>query len=133
MNIDFIFDKEKFLGACQCGCSKGRQVILDKIEQAKDSEPELVKYLEWYRDDLWNKQMKDEAYRKLRYDIGDDQLNKNTIIALRAMADKLEEPGYHFMIHCELPKLPIFAAKIDEPDGYAANISVTLVRCPLGG
>jgi len=126
------FDKEKFLNACSCGCTKSRQVILDGIEKYKDSDPELVKYLGWYRDSLWAIQCEEEEYYKMRRELGDEKLTKRTAEVLRAYADKLEEPGMHFMIHCKLPPMPLFTGK-DDIEAYGSHIEVSMVRGPLGG
>lgn len=126
------FDKEKFLNDCMCGCTKARQVLLDKIEQYKDTEPEMVRYLEWYKERAWDDYVRGETYRLMRVERGDEQLAKDTATALRAMADKLESEGSHFMIGCSLPTLPIFSDE-DRVESYSAHISVTMVAGPLGG
>ena len=131
-HTDVPFDKEKFLNACPCGCSKSRQAILDGIEKYKDTDPEMVKYLGWHRDHLWATQVKEEEYRRLRRELGDDELNKKTAECLRAYADKLEEPGHHFMIFCDLPPMPIFSGK-DYVEKYHSHIEVHMVAAPLGG
>jgi hypothetical protein len=126
------FDKEKFLNSCACGCTKSRQAILDGIEKYRESDPDMVKYLEWYRDDLWNKEVKKQEYNQLTSSFTDEQLKKHTATTLRAMADKVEQGGMHFMIDCELPQLPIFSGN-DAVERYYSHISVTLVAGPLGG
>ena len=126
------FDKEKFLNDCMCGCTKRRQILLDKIEQYRETEPEMVQYLEWYRDQIWNDLVDSEEYHQMRIKRGDDQLNKDTATALRAVADKLEENGQHFMIRCVLPKLPIFSGD-DHIERYGCRIEVSMVAGPLGG
>lgn len=126
------FDKELFLNECMCGCTKSRQILLDKIEQYKDTEPEMVQYLKWHRDRIWNDLIDSEEYRKMRVERGDDQLTKDTAAALRTVADKLEQSGDHFMVHCVLPKLPVFSG--DDPvERYGCRITVTMVAGPLGG
>lgn len=131
-HTDIPFDKEKFLNSCPCGCTKSRQVLLDRIESLKDSDPELVKYLQWYRDDLWARQVKEDEYRRLRIELGDDKLNEQTVATLRAYADKLEQEGMHFMIYCDLPPMPIFSGK-DYVEKYHSHIEVHMVAAPLGG
>lgn len=126
------FDKEKFLNACVCGCTKDRQVILDGIEKYSVSDPKLAQYLEFYRDSLWDDYVKERTYRQMKSDLGEEQLEKDTVIALRAMADKIEQKGMHFMIACELPKLPIFTGD-DFVERFESHISVTIVAGPLGG
>jgi len=122
------FDRDKFLNSCTCGCTKSRHVILDGIEQLKESNPELSKYLEGYRDDLWNQQIREEEYREMSAEMGEDALNKKAAVALRAMADKIDEPGWHFMIYCNLPLLPIFSG-----DDFCSHIEVKMLAAPIGG
>lgn len=121
------FDKEKFFNDCSCGCTKERQVMLDKIEQYRDSEPVMIKYLEWYRDQMWDEQVKKDAFRKEERDIGEEAMRKKTIASLRAVADLLEStsgcwPGIY---SCELPEEPLLKDTID-------TIRVTL-SYPWGG
>lgn len=132
MSKQVPFDKEKFLMSCPCGCTKSRQVILDKIEAARETEPELVKYLEWYRDRLWEDQVKDMKYREEERELGTEEYEKKVVASLRAMADKIEQKGMHFIIGAELPKLPIFAGD-DHVERYHSHISVSIVAGPLGG
>ena len=120
------------MNSCSCGCTKSYQVLFDKIEQYRESEPEMVKYLEWYLDRLWSDYVKNEEYRKMRVERGDDQVAKDAATALRAMADKLEQNGPHFMISCALPELPIFSGK-DSIERYFSHIEVSMVAGPLGG
>jgi hypothetical protein len=120
------FDKEKFLNDCMCGCTKERQVMLDKIEQYRETEPVMVKYLEWYRDHMWREQVKKDAFRKENHK-DEEAMRKKTIASLRAMADLLETtsgvwPGIY---HCELPEEPLLKNTID-------TIKVTL-SYPWGG
>jgi len=126
------FDKEKFLNSCPCGCTRSRQAILDGIEKYRESEPKMVQYLEWYRDHLWDVQVRDEIYRQEERELGDEEYAKKVATALRAMADKIEQPGMHFIVKSELPKLPIFSGD-DRFERYAAHISVSIVAGPLGG
>jgi hypothetical protein len=129
VNKEVPFDKDKFINHCCIPCNNSRKLFLDKIEQYRQSEPDMVRYMEWYRDRLWLDQVKGDQYRKLRMEKGDKQLNKEAAAALRAMADKIEQPGCHFMIHCELPELPILSGD----DHYCAKIDVGIVSGPLGG
>lgn len=128
------FNKEEFMAACcLCGCDRpGREAILEGIESFKDSNPVLSKQLTYYRDDLFKKDKKDRAYRKHLAEVGSKELNRLAAEALRAMADKLEEPGMHFMIHCTLPNMPIFSGK-NFYEEYGSAIDITIVRGPLGG
>lgn len=129
MNKEVPFDKDKFINYCCPPCNKGRQLLLDKIEQYRESEPDLTQHMEGYRDRLWLDQVKSDQYRQLRMEKGDEQLSKDVVVALRAVADKIEQSGGHFIIHCELPELPIFSGE----DHYSAIIEVGLVSGPLGG
>lgn len=130
--VEKSFDKEKFINHCCPSCNKGRAIFLEKIEQYRQSDPEMVTWLEEYRDRLWRDEVKKEEFRKLIRSRTDEQLKKDTATALRAMADKVEEGGMHFMIGCELPKLPIFSGE-DDVERYYSNISVSMVAGPLGG
>jgi hypothetical protein len=122
------FDRDKFLNSCLCGCTKDRQIILDSIEEYRDSKPKLSRQLEYYRDHLWRIQIREDEYRQMRVDLGDDALNKKTADALRAMADKVEQQGPHFMIFCSLPAVPIFS------DGeFCSSVEVIMLACPVGG
>lgn len=124
---DVPFDKEKFLNSCLCGCSKDKQSILYGIEKYRESDPMMVRYLEYYRDRLWHDQVMDDKYRQMRIDLGEVSLAKKTAEALRAVADKLEERGSHFMTYCELPNIPIFS------DEFSTRINVVLLAGPVGG
>jgi hypothetical protein len=133
MNKDIPFNKEEFINECPClPCTTSRQLLLDKIEQYRETDPEMSKHLEWYRDRLWQDQIKAGDFREMLRNRGEDQLNKDTAAALRAMADKLEESGMHFMIRCVLPTVPIFSGK-DDHDRYGSYIEVAIVAGPLGG
>jgi hypothetical protein len=126
------FDEEKFCNHCCPSCNKGRRLFLDKIKQYKESEPEMVQWLEWHRDRLWRDQIKADKFRSMRREKSDEQINKEAAAALRAMADKLEENGPHFMIHCELPPMPIFSGS-DSVERYFSHIEISMVAGPLGG
>lgn len=75
---------------------------------------------------------KNDTSRKEQHDLGDKEFNKKAVAALRAMADKLEQHGPHFIVDAQLPKLPIFAGD-DDGEKYISHIEVTLVAGPLGG
>ena len=123
------FDKERFCKNCCDQCNKGRERFLAKIEEYRDKEPEMVQWMEWYRDRLWADQVKSDKYRQESHKLGDKEYNKKVAEALRAMADKLEKRGPHFIVNCELPELPIFSGE----DTYCSRIDVTIVAGPLGG
>ena len=127
MSKEVPFDKEAFLNDCACGCTKERQVMLDKIEQYRATEPVMVKYLGWYRDRLWDDRCKKDDFRKAELEMGEEAMRKKTIASLRAVADLLENtsgcnPGIY---HCELPEEPLLKNTID-------TIKVTL-SYPWGG
>lgn len=130
------FDKEEFMrNVCACGCNKrGREIILEKIEKYKDSEPEFAKQLIYYRDRLVKDDDKHRDYQKLKeqFNWSEAEQNKKVAETLRAYADKLEERGHHFMIYCKLPNLPIFSGK-DEVEAYYSDIEISMVKTPLGG
>lgn len=129
---DLPFDKEKFINYCCNSCNEGRSILLAKIEHYKVADPEIAKWLQWYVDDLWRRQVAHDEYHKMRVERGDDQLEKDAVAALRAVADKLEQKGMHFMVHCELPPMPVFSGK-DRIEQYNCHIEVSLVAGPLGG
>lgn len=123
------FNIEEFINYCCPSCNKSRASLLNKIEQYKISEPEMVRNLEFYRDRLWDDQVREKVFRKKRSKKGDKEFNKEAIIALRAMADKIENPDGGFMISCELPSVPIFSGE----DDFGASIHICFVKAPLGG
>lgn len=128
------FNAEEFInGGCPCGCAKaGRKAILDGIEAFKESNQALSDQLRYYRDHLVRKDEDEIEYRRLRCELGDLELNMRAAASLRAIANKLEEQGMHFMIHCKLPNMPLFTGK-DDVEAYGSSIEVAMVRGPLGG
>jgi len=92
----------------------------------------MVKWLEWHRNYLWDKQCEDAEFRKERATLGDEEYNKKVAASLRAMADKIEQRGMHFIVGAELPKLPIFSGE-DHVERYVSHVAVTIVAGPLGG
>lgn len=129
MNSDF--SKEEFLNnCCLCGCDKkSRETLLMKIEEFKNSDPDTAKFLIRHRDELVRNDKKQLDYRKLRIDLGDKEVEKRTVIALRALADKVEYLGPGLILYCELPEVPIFSGK----DDYFTGIDLSVAKCPLGG
>lgn len=126
------FNREKFLkDGCMCGCGR-RELLLDKIEAFKETDPEVSQFLTYYRDNMVAADAKIMAYHKLRMELGDKEIEGKAVEALRAMADKLEECGAHFIIYCNLPALPIFSGK-DMAESYHSHIEVSMVAAPLGG
>lgn len=126
------FDRQRFVTHCCGPCNKGREQFLEKIEFYREHDPDIVKWLEWYRDRLWDDQVRGDQFHKARHELGDPEYNKKVAAALRAMADKVEQSGMHFIVGAELPKLPIFSGD-DDIERYAAHIEVTVVAGPLGG
>lgn len=129
---DVPFDRDRFIKHCCNPCNKGREVLLEKIEQYKTSDPEVSQWLQWHVDHLWREQVAKDEYHQMSIDRGNEQFEKDAAAALRAVADKLDEKGMHFMIHCELPPLPVFSGK-DRVEQYSCDITVSLVAGPLGG
>lgn len=126
------FDRNKFVNHCCGPCNKGREEFLAKIEFYREHDPEMAKWLEWHRDRLWADQVRDDQFRNDRHKFGDAEYNKKVAAALRAMADKVEEEGMHFIVNAEIPELPIFSGA-DHIERYASHIQVTIVAGPLGG
>jgi len=126
------FDKERFVNHCCPPCNKGREEFLEKIEFYRDKDPVIVKWLEWHRESLWEDQTKGDTHRKESHELGEKEYEKKVVESLRAMADKIEQRGMHFIIGAELPKLPIFSGD-DHVEQYVSHIGVTIVAGPLGG
>ena len=82
--------------------------------------------LKYYKEERARNQRSTDQYHRMRSRLGDKELERRAAEALRAMADKIEQPGMHFMIGCDLPTLPILS-------DYVCGIEVTLVKGPLGG
>jgi hypothetical protein len=80
-----------------------------KIEEAQLSgDPEMVKYLIYYRAHLEHETEKRRKYSELRQNLGDEEVRKRAIVALRKMADLLEKsagswPGIYYL---DLPEEP---------------------------
>ncbi len=123
------FDKEKFINHCCPHCDRFRKTMLEKIEQYRDSEPEMVKALIYYRDELWDAQVKNEERRARFNVVGEEQLCKDAVIALRAMADQIEKGSFALLLHAELPQVPIFSKE----DSSISNIEITLAKHFMGG
>jgi hypothetical protein len=121
------FDREQFLSSgCVCGC-EARELLLQKIEQFQDTEPDVARWLSYVRDDKIERDKDARDYHQMVVELGKEGVRKLTAQALRAMADKVEQNGSHFIMHSRLPKLPIFS-----DDDYYAEISLTMVGHPLG-
>lgn len=98
-----------------------------KMAWAKEiGDEDLYNMLKYYKSERERNQKPQNEYHRMRARLGDKELERRAAEALRAMADKIEQPGMHFMIGCDLPKLPIFT-------DYVTSIEVTLVKGPLGG
>lgn len=123
------FNKEKFINHCCFGCNGFRRTMLEKIEQYRELEPEIVKALMYYRDYLWNAQVKAEDFRALHSSIGENKLREDSVTALRAMADQIESGDFALILNAELPEIPIFSGK----DKSFTNIEITLAKHYIGG
>lgn len=88
----------------------------------------MVKSLEYYRDQLWQDQMKISSFHELEHSIGEEQLKVNMVTALRALADRIEKE-WCLVLHAELPQVPIFSGK----DDMVTGIKITLAKNYLGG
>lgn len=109
----------------------------DKIEAkmawAKEiGDEDLHNMLKYYKLERERNQKPRNEYHSMRCRLGDREVNRRTAEALRAMADKIEQPGMHFIIGADLPRLPIFSGK-DHVERYVSHIEVTIVAGPLGG
>lgn len=110
-----------------------QEKLNNKIVWAQEiGDEELKNMLSLYQNRLIRDNEKRENYNNINMRYGEKELNKKVAEALRAMANKLEEPGMHFMVHCSLPNLPIFSGK-DYVEKYSSSIEVALVAGPLGG
>lgn len=129
------FDKEKFIYDCcrEDKINQDHKMILDKIAEYKDKDQDVAKVFTYYRDHLWQHAVEFEVFRQAERDLGRDEYNKLVAKSLRAMADKIEEKGPHFIISAVLPELPIFKDGDFSVENYMPHISVTMVKCPLGG
>lgn len=108
---------------------KYERALQEKIDWAKDfGDKDLLNYLIWYQERSVRDKEKDNKFRTMRARLGDKETNRRAAEALRAMADKLEQGGMHFMIGCDLPELPIFSGK-----EYVSHIEVTVAAGPMGG
>ena len=102
---------------------KDNIILEQRIALAKEvGDVELLTILERHKShlDYYNSQ-RDKYFRDLQL-IGTKAYEKKAIIALRAMADKLEEPGQHSIIVAELPVVPIFEGE----DEWGASITVSI-------
>jgi uncharacterized small protein (DUF1192 family) len=113
------------------------EIYLEKIESkitlAKEmGDEDLVRMLQFYKEHQERASKPSNEYHRMRARLGDKETNRKAAEALRAMADKIEQPGMHFMVGCDLPELPIFSGK-DHVERYVSHISITLVAGPLGG
>lgn len=93
---------------------------------------DLADMLKYYKLERARNQKPQNEYHKIRARIGEREFVRRTAEALRAMADKIEQPGMHFIVGADLPELPIFSGK-DHVERYASHIEVTIVAGPLGG
>ncbi len=109
----------------------------DKIEAKitwalQIGDKDLADMLKYYKLERARNQKPQNEYHKMRSRIGEREFTRRTAEALRAMADKIEQPGMHFIIGADIPQLPIFSGK-DHVEQYHSHISVSIVAGPLGG
>lgn len=93
---------------------------------------DLADMLKYYKLERERNQKPRNEFHRMRCRLGDREVDRRTAEALRAMADKIEQQGPHFIIGCDLPELPIFSGK-DHVERYVSHIEVTIVAGPLGG
>lgn len=104
-----------------------------KIAWAKEQgDKDLTDMLTFYKAERERNQKPRNEFHRMRSRLGDRETNRRAAEALRAMADKLEQPGMHFMVGADLPRLPIFSGD-DHVERYASHIAITIVAGPLGG
>jgi hypothetical protein len=111
-----------------------KEKLDNKIAWAKEfGDKDLLNYLIYYRDTRRRYEADEDKYHKMRNLLGDEEIRKRSIVALRALADKIESEGPHFIISADLPVVPIFGAENDDNDQYGAFIKIFLAPYPLGG
>lgn len=104
-----------------------------KMAWAKEiGDEDLYNMLKYYRLERERNQKPRNEYHHMRSRLGDREVDRRAAEALRAMADKIEQNGPHFIIGADLPQLPIFSGK-DRVEQYVSHIEVTIVAGPLGG
>ena len=104
-------------------------MLLAKIEEMKEKEPEVAKFLTYWRDTEMRRIEDEKRYFAfLSSHQVSEKADAEIVKHLRAMADKIEEEGPHFPIYARLPELPIFGK-----GEYFATIEVEMVKHPLGG
>jgi len=104
-----------------------------KMAWAKEiGDEDLYNMLKYYKAERERNQKPRDEFHKMRCRLGDREVDRRAAEALRAMADKIEQKGPHFIVGCDLPQLPIFSGK-DHVERYVSHIEITLVAGPLGG
>lgn len=112
---------------------KWTEKIEDKMTWALSiGDKDLADMLKYYKLERERNQKPQNEYHRLRARIGEKEFSRRTAEALRAMADKIEQNGPHFIIGADIPGLPIFSGK-DHVEKYVSHIEVTIVAGPLGG
>lgn len=89
---------------------KWEDALAAKIAWAEEiGDKELVDMLTYYRASKLHSQENDRKFRKMRADMGEEELRKRTVESLREVADKLDKsagswPGIYY---CDLPEDPL--------------------------
>lgn len=78
---------------------------IEKVPEGAD--PDIIKALNYYKERLEGSRKRQDDFRDLRIKLGDNELERHTILALRAMATKLETTGtlgiYFVKLPCDPP------------------------------
>jgi len=113
-------------GYYEGGCTYcGLMSVINRLQDGGD--PEVLKYLGYYKERLEHYQEIDLQFRELLRTHGEDGIKKITVNALRAMADQLEKKRGLGVMKVDLPKDSPPASK-----SVMDHISVT-VSYPWGG
>jgi hypothetical protein len=85
--------------------------IKTKLELARQlNDQDLEDMLNYYQAERLRYKERDDKFRKLRLLLGDEEIRKRCIKALREMADTLDETtaGWPGIYYCDLPEDPLF-------------------------
>lgn len=107
------------------GYEEQRDDKLDAViaRAEKIGDKDIVDYLTYYKSEMTRYRDRDRKFREMSHTMGEDELRKRTIKALRDMADLLEKstgcwPGIYY---CDLPEDPLL--KKTFIDGIEVTIS----------
>lgn len=127
-----VYDPEKPEQANVHPYERYENELDEKIELAKASgDAKTVDYLTWYKSVDMSRKSREEEFRQLNIELGDEELRKRTIQSLRGVADLLEKstgswPGIYY---CKLSK---WAKSRDKDRDIMDSIEVVL-SYPWGG